>query len=434
MSDLFANPLEEMIEFQDLKTDLQRGQGPLLVTGCLDSQKVHLLSELSDLTPWKLIVTYDDSRAREICEDYRCFDTDISLYPARDLLFYTSDIHGNLLTKQRIQVMRRVLESSGGVVVTTIDGLMEHLLPLAWMKERSLTIGAEDVVEVGTLTHALAEMGYEKVAQVEGSGQFSVRGGIIDIFPLTEEVPYRIELWGDEVDSIRTFDPESQRSIEQVDEAVIYPATEMALTPEQIQDGTEAIEKERRKYVKKLRDAMKTEEAYRMDSAVSEVLEGLHEGFRVHGLGSYIRYFCKETVSFLNYFPVDELTIFLDEPLRLKEKAETTETEFRESMSHRLEGGYLLPGQTSFLYSAKETLAMAMRPHTLLLLGLDQKLSGMTVKKKYSLSVKNVNSYQNGFELLISDLARWKKEKYRDGIAGWFADAREPPGGRSAGV
>ena len=74
-------------------------------------------------------------------------------------------------------------------------------------------------------------------------------------------------------------------------------APEMALTPEQIQDGTEAIEKDRRKYVKKLRDAMKTEEAYRMDSAVSEVLEGLREGFRVHGLGSYIRYFCKETVS-----------------------------------------------------------------------------------------------------------------------------------------
>lgn len=146
------------------------------------------------------------------------------------------------------------------------------------MKERSLTIGTEDVVEVGKLTHVLAEMGYEKVAQVEGSGQFSVRGGIIDIFPLTEEVPYRIELWGDEVDSIRTFDPESQRSIEQVDEAVIYPATEMALTPEQIQDGTEAIEKDRRKYVKKLRDAMKTEEAYRMDSAVSEVLEGASRG------------------------------------------------------------------------------------------------------------------------------------------------------------
>jgi len=231
MSDLFANPLEEMIEFQDLKTDLQRGQGPLLVTGCLDSQKVHLLSELSDLTPWKLIVTYDDSRAREICEDYRCFDTDISLYPARDLLFYTSDIHGNLLTKQRIQVMRRVLESSGGVVVTTIDGLMEHLLPLAWMKERSLTIGAEDVVEVGKLTHALAEMGYEKVAQVEGSGQFSVRGGIFDLFPVNSEKPCRIEFWGDEIDSISYFDPETQRREENADEIEISPAAEVMFDP-----------------------------------------------------------------------------------------------------------------------------------------------------------------------------------------------------------
>ena len=227
MSDLFANPLEEMIEFQDLKTDLQRGQGPLLVTGCLDSQKVHLLSELSDLTPWKLIVTYDDSRAREICEDYRCFDTDISLYPARDLLFYTSDIHGNLLTKQRIQVMRRVLESSGGVVVTTIDGLMEHLLPLAWMKERSLTIGTEDVVEVGKLTHALAEMGYEKVAQVEGSGQFSVRGGIVDIFPPSSSAPCRIELWGDTIDSISRFDLDNQRRTDPLDEIRISPAGEV---------------------------------------------------------------------------------------------------------------------------------------------------------------------------------------------------------------
>ena len=188
MSDLFANPLEEMIEIPGSQDGFTARTGTASCHGMPGfAEGASAVRALADLTPWKLIVTYDDSRAREICEDYRCFDTDISLYPARDLLFYTSDIHGNLLTKQRIQVMRRVLESSGGVVVTTIDGLMEHLLPLAWMKERSLTIGAEDVVEVGKLTHALAEMGYEKVAQVEGSGQFSVRGGIIDIFPLTEE-------------------------------------------------------------------------------------------------------------------------------------------------------------------------------------------------------------------------------------------------------
>ena len=413
MAGIFANPLEELIEYQDLKRDLERSQGPLLVSGCLDSQKCHLMSELSDLSDWKLIVTYDDQRAREICDDYRCFALDAHLYPARDLLFYSSDIHGNLLTKQRMQVLRRVAEDQGGVIITTVDGLMDHLLPLNNMKEHCLRLESGEALDVEELKVMLVRMGYEKVAQVDGSGQFSIRGGIIDIFPLTEEVPWRIELWGDEIDSIRTFDPESQRSIEQTDEAVIYPATEMVLSTEMVERGIAAIEKEQKKYVKSLRDQMKTEEAYRIDSSVRETLEGLQEGFKLHGLGSYIQYFCKDTVSFLQYFPKERLTIFLDEPLRLRDKAEVVETEFRESMSHRLENGYLLPGQVDFMYSAKAVLSMVMTERTLLMLGLEQKLPGMTVKKKYALTVKNANSYQNGFELLIKDLTRWRKEKYR---------------------
>ena len=413
MTGIFENPLEELIEYQDLKRDLERSQGPLLVSGCMDSQKAHLMSELSGLTDWKLIVTYEDQRAREIYEDYRCFAPEAHLYPARDLLFYSSDIHGNLLTKQRMQVLRFLAEEKSGVIITTIDGLMDHLLPLNNLTDQCLHLTAGEALDVEELKLSLVRMGYEKVAQVDGSGQFSIRGGIIDIFPLTEEVPWRIELWGDEIDSIRTFDPESQRSIEEADEAVIYPATEMVLTPEMVARGIETIEKEQKKYVKSLRDQMKTEEAYRIDSSVRETVEGLKEGFKVHGLGSYIQYFCKETVSFLQYFPKERLTIFVDEPLRVKEKAEVVETEFRESMSHRLENGYLLPGQASFMYSARAVLAMVQTDRTLLMLGLEQRLPGLTVKKKYALSVKSANSYQNGFELLIKDLTRWKKEKYR---------------------
>lgn len=105
--------------------------------------------------------------------------------------------------------------------------------------------------------------------------------------------------------------------------------------------------------------------------------------------------------------------IFLDEPTRLKEKGEAVELEFRESMMHRLEKGYLLPGQTSLLYSVKEVLAGAQRKNTAYLTGLEQKLPGLTVEKRYSINVKNVNSYQSSFEILIKDLQRWKKEKYR---------------------
>ena len=413
MEEVFSNPLMELAEFQDMNRDMMRGQGPVLMSGCMDSQKVHLIHETAKELKWKLIVTYDEIRAREIYDDYRCFSPQVSLYPARDLLFYNSDIHGNLLTRQRMQMMKHLAEDESGVVVTTIDGLMDHLLPIKNMMGRVLKVNGGETLETEKLKVLLTELGYERMAQVDGMGQFAVRGGIIDIFPLTEELPVRIELWGDEVDSIRTFDLESQRSVEQLDEVEIYPATEMALTREQLMSGLEKIEKEKKKYAKKLRDLGKTEEAHRIETVINEFSEEVREGENLHGLGSFISYFDDETVSFLGYFPKEELGVFLDEPQRLKEKAETIETEFRESMAHRLESGSLLPGQANFLYPAKTVLSMASTERTLLLVGLEQKLPGITVKKKYSITVKNVNSYQNGFELLIKDLTRWKKEKYR---------------------
>ena len=127
-------------------------------------------------------------------------------------------------------------------------------------------------------------------------GQFSVRGGIFDVFPLTEEVPVRIELWGDEVDSIRSFDAESQRSIQQMDEVTIYPAAELILTKEHIEDGILRLEAEGKKQEKTFRDQKKPEEATRIRRAVGEFVESLKEGFDVQMLDAYIRYLCKDTV------------------------------------------------------------------------------------------------------------------------------------------
>lgn len=413
MSGLFKNPLTDLIEYSDLRRDLEMSQGPFLASGCLDTQKAHLISELSDVHKWNIVVTSDEQHARELTEDLRAFLPDVIYYPARDLLFYNSDIHGNLITKERIRVLKLLAEADGGTVVTTVDALMDHVLPFETLMDHALTIKVGAEVDVNELLVGLVSLGYEKVSQVDGSGQFSLRGGIVDIFPLTEPVPYRIELWGDEVDSIRTFDPESQRSIEQVDEALIYPATEMVLDRSEIEKGMKKIEAESKKQVKALREEMKTEQAWRLETSVAETLEGLREGFKIHGLESYIRYFCSDTASWLDYFPEAHRTVFIDDPVHLKEKAETTELEFRESMVHRLESGYLLPGQANFLYSAAQTLARLQKSNSVVLQGIEQKIPGISVKKKYSFNVKSVNSYKNGFDLLIGDLASWKKKKYR---------------------
>ena len=144
------NPLLELQEYENLLEALKKAKGPLQAAGTLESQKVHLMHELGEDGgfPWKLVVTYDEQRAKEIYDDFRSFTRQVWLYPAKDLLFYAADIHGNLMTRQRISVLRHLMEDEGGVVVTTIDGLMDHLMPLAFLKQHAVTVECGQVIEL----------------------------------------------------------------------------------------------------------------------------------------------------------------------------------------------------------------------------------------------------------------------------------------------
>lgn len=413
MGRVFANPLAELAEYEEMVQCLQKGQGPLQVGGCLDSQKVHLMDALAADREWRLVVTYSDSRAREIYEDFQYFQDSVSLYPARDLLFFSADIHGNLLTKQRMEVFRRLLEDTRGTVVTTLGGLMDHLLPLSQLAGYVKCVRLGDILDMDEWKDYLTAMGYERCGQVEAQGQFCIRGGILDVFPLTEEVPVRVELWGDEVDSIRSFDLESQRSIETLQELRVYPATEMLLPSDRLEEGIQRIEEEAKKQEQKFRNAARPEEAHRIKINVQTLLEEVRQGSVSGKMESYLTYFFPETVSFFSYFADKNCVVYLDEPQRIKEQGEALEMEFRESMAQRLEKGYVLAGQTKLLYGTQEVFAKLQGSHTVYLTGLGQKLSGLAVAKTCNITVRNLNSYQNSFELLIGDLKRWKKEGSR---------------------
>mgnify|MGYP000184399775 CR=1 FL=1 len=219
----FLHPLQGLAEFEGIKKRCGANCGILNVSGCMESQKVHLMYGLSGLFPCHLILADDERNAKEIYEDYRFYDKNVYFYPAKDLLFFQADIHGNLLIRQRMRVIRALLEQEEVTVVTSIDGCMDFLMPLEKIRSRLLHFKSDSVIDLDQLKEELVELGYERTGQVELPGQFSVRGGIIDIYPLTEDNPWRIELWDDEVDSIRSFDAESQRSLENVDEITIYP-------------------------------------------------------------------------------------------------------------------------------------------------------------------------------------------------------------------
>ena len=247
-------PLKELAEYEQIREKLQKGQGPVALTGCVQSQKLHMIYGLSDGWRVRVIVTYSDIKAKELFEEYKFYDKNVTLYPAKDLIFFQADIHGNQLVRERIKTLRRLMERKNTTIVTTYAALMA---PQAMIEpDRDvIKIGRGSTLEEKALTRRLVDMGYERSYLVDAPGQFSVRGGIIDVFDLTEENPYRLELWGDEVDSIRSFDVLSQRSVEKLESISIFPATEFVLSDDRIQAGLAKLQKEAEKQEKKLRDA-----------------------------------------------------------------------------------------------------------------------------------------------------------------------------------
>lgn len=409
----FTSSLKSLEEFGEIQRNLKHHQGVAQVSGCIDSQKSHFIYCAGDGFKKKIILTYSDLKAKEIYEDYKFFEPNVMLYPSKDLIFYNADIHSNLIGQQRIAVMKALLENEEVTVIATMAGCMDHMLPLKFIGEHVLCMQNDSLLDLKKISEDLVEMGYEKVIQVEGFGQFAVRGGILDIYPLTEENPIRIELWGDEIDSIRSFDVESQRSIENLEAIKIYPANEVIVDQKHLELGLKKMEDEAEKLYKALRKQMKTEEAHRVKTLLEEAKEKFVDFRGTVGMDSYVHYFYEQAVSFLDYFNGADTLIILDEPNHLIQEGEAVETEFRESMSNRLSKGYVLPGQTEILYSYNEIIAKLNGKNCLGLCTLETAKGDWKVTSSHHMNVKSVNPYNNSFELLVQDLKKFKKDGYQ---------------------
>lgn len=410
--DTFLQPFEGLAEYEEIRKKLKAGTGIVQLSGCVESQKAQFAYGLADLAPMKLVVAENDIKARQFYEDYRFYDENVVLYPSRDLIFYQADVHGNVITRQRMQALRALLERRELVVVTSVAGCMEALIPVELLAEAVVTVDFDRPVDLDGLVESLVYMGYERVSRVEMPGQFSVRGGILDIFSLTEENPWRVELFDDEVDSIRSFEAGSQRSIEALERIEIYPAAEMVLTKRLLEEGIGRLKGESEACVKAFRDRFQTEEGARLAESVRDACVRMEDFRDFSGMETYLLYFYPEAVPFIEYFAANTL-VFLDEPNRIVECARVTEEEFRESMIHRLEGGYALPGQTRLLMEYKTVLQRFNSRRALSLSAMEPQTGEWKFTARYRLSVQSVSPYNNSFELLVKDLKRYKRTGYR---------------------
>ena len=406
-------PLTELADYEELVRELKT-PGVVELEGCADPQKLHMIWGAGDGFSYKIIATFDEKKAREIYEDYRFYDPNTYLYPAKDLIFYQADVHGNLQTKERIRALKPLLLSEAATIITTFDALMNHVVPLSVLKDAIVTISENDTVDSTGIASDLTALGYERNYQVENEGQFSVRGGIIDVFPLTEENPIRIELWGDEVDSIRRFDIMTQRSLEKIESITLLPAAEAILTQEEAEAGIGKILEMAKKQEAAFRKKMLTEEAFRIRSSCEGFCEQLREyGATGCNLESYLSFFYEDHGSLLDYFDPQNTLLVLDEPARLYEKAQFVETEFADSMEMRLKKGHVLKEQVDLLYSKEEIFAKAEGCHTLALSMLQARHGLYEAKSKHVILAKAMNTYNNSFSALVTDLKRYQKNRYR---------------------
>ena len=417
--DAFISPLHELGSFEELERASAKEGVVLSATGCMDAQKPHMMYGWNNGSGMRVIVTFNEQKARELLDAYRYFDRKAVYFPAKDILFYQSDIRGNALTQERIQAFRTLFEEKDAAIITTFDALMDRLVRPEVLRGFLLRLKSEDTVDLEVLRRRLVGMGYESAYQVEAPGEFAIRGGIVDIFALTEELPYRIELWGDEVDSIRTFDPDSQRSVDTMDEIVVYPAAELVLTGEQKREGLERIAAEGKKAAERFRKDMKTQEAHRLQESVDLLKEQVEELGSLRAAESYLTYFYQDTVGFLEFasrcarVQDQKLLIFVDEPARCLEKASAVEKEFSESMKQRLEKGYILPGQADILYTHQAVTAQMQQLGCILISAMELRAEGLTPATSCFFQVHSVNAYNSSFELLSKDLKSYKKRKYR---------------------
>lgn len=346
-----TQPLRELEAFEEITKSLKEQKGMLQISGLVSSQKTHMMYALGDGFHYKIIACSSEIKAKVIWEEYRALDENVYYYPPKDLLFSKADVRSMDIQKERAIVIAALLKEQPITVVTDVASFMDTLVSKDIVKHNILTINSEDTISMEEYAKLLTKNGYTRCQQVDSLGQFAIRGGILDIFPITMEHPVRIELWGDEVDSIRIFDVENQRSLETISQVVVFPATDYP-------------------------DAKKTD-------------------------------------TFLDYFPVQESLLYLDEPLRILERGQVIEEEFIEAFEKRKQEGLFLTEGDAPLVTIKQIQKKMNSMYSVGFYTLDTKKRGFKVHGSYYIEGRSVSPYNSSFETLTKDLKRLKREGYR---------------------
>ncbi len=376
---------------------------PISVSGVAETAHPQLISAVGGAP--KLVVTYSDMESQSILNDLRLYTSKAIMFPSKDYTFYNIESMGRAKENARLSVLDKILTDPETIVVASVEALLTYTAHRERFRDSIIEIATG--IEAGTdeLIKALAEMGYKREEMIEGVGQFSVRGGILDVFSPNCENPVRIEFWGDEVDSIREFEVDSQRTIENIDSVRIIPATE-ALYTEKRRDEI-ILELERR--LESAKKGKKASEEYIKNLETD--IDLFRENFLFPSIDKYISLIYGKIPRLTDYFNEDSL-VFVPDPKRICDGIKTNLWLKEEAITALRESGILGDGKSEYYVSEDEIINDLSKMRLIALEVLSHTKNAFVYKHLESFTSKTTVSFHGKLEYLYDDLESWQKNGY----------------------
>ena len=405
-------PLKDNMKFKSITEKISDKTFPINIYGISESGKSYIINGIFEENDNSMVVvTHSDVDAKNLYEDLSFYTTDVFYFPVREVVFYNVDAISGDLRWARLKVIKEILQNERKkIIVTSIDALTSLYTPKEYYLRYSMIIKTGDDIDLKEISKSLLQCGYERVEVVEGKGEFSFRGGILDVFPPTSAYPYRVELFGDEVDSIRTFNTESQRSIEKVEEFSIFPSKEVIVDDECRSRAVQNINEELKKVIANVSKENK-ESVEKIKGIVGKNIELLNNTYYFETIDSYLPFFYEKLDSFFDY--LQGYTFVVDDFKRSSGKMESIYYEFNENYMSFLQRGDILPSQNSLLLNKGELESKLENSSLITLSSFLNKSDGLFNTVDIGFEEVTLNKYNGQLNMLIEDIQERKEKKYK---------------------
>ncbi len=411
----FSNILKGTIEYESIKNAVEGGRLPMGVIGLSQIHKAHYISAIcEDTGKAALVVCHDEGTASKLCDDLNALSGGAYLYPARDFSFRSADNKSHEFEQKRIGVLSRILDGECKYVLCSAEAAMQLTLPDYELKKRTFRLCLGDEKSTHEIVNTLLSAGYVRTELVEGVGQFSLRGGILDVFAPNEQYPCRIEFWGDSIDAISYFDKESQRRTENLREIRITPATEVFF------DSLDEMKKRLTDFI----STVKGKGSVKAKQKINEDIDALEHYIHVGAPDKYLGLAYDELHTIFDY--MNSSLLFVCESASVKQKFNAANQLLTEDIRAMFEEGILTKGIDRFALTFTEMLSVYEKKKAIFVDNLARGSFDVPVKELVSISCRQLSRWDGTLSYLMEDLSPALKQGYTAVImAGTEKSAKE---------